>query len=193
MQFRPAGADDHGHMSWDHRISLWQKVGLVLGGYALAFVTSGVCVLLYDRQWTAADNQSMGGMIAGGEMMLGFAVFCLVSTVPTGLALWFLRESRRFWSAFTTAGLFFAIGGLCVVLTPLAVRGAMQTVPVFVWLDLVAIVQMFGSPLWIAGFLVFAMLAPERTLRRRLLIAAAIEVVIAGCGALHFFLPRPPI
>jgi hypothetical protein len=135
----------------------------------------------------------MGGMIAGGEMMLGFAVFCTGATVPTGLALWFLRESRRFWSGFTTAGLFFAISGLCVVLTPLAVRGAYQTVPAFVWLDVLSIVQMFGSPLWIAGFLLFAVLAPARDLRRRMLIAAAIEVVIAGCGALHFFLPRPPI
>ena len=180
-------------MTWDHRIGRLQKLGLVLGGYALAFVASGICVFLYDRQWTPADNQAMGGMIAGGEMMLGFAVFCLVSILPTGLALWFLRDSRRFWSAFTTAGLFFAIAGLLIVLTPLAVRGATQTVPVFVWLDLVAIVQMFGSPLWIAGFLMFAVLAPARDLRRRMLFAAAIEVVIAGCGAVHFFLPRPPI
>lgn len=180
-------------MPWDQGLSRWKKLSLVLGGYGLAFAASGTCVFLYDRQWTPADNQSMGGMIAGGEMMLGFAVFCLGATVPTGLALWFLRESRKFWSAFTTAGLFFAIGGLCVVLLPLALRGAYPTVPIFVWLDLLAIVQMFGSPLWIGGFLVFAVLAPARDLRRRLLVAAAIEVVIAGCGALHFFLPSPPI
>jgi hypothetical protein len=181
-------------MPWDDGISRWKKLGLVLGGYALAFVTSGVCVFLYDRRWTAADNQTMGGMIAGGEMMLGFAVFCLAATVPTGLALWFLRGSRRFWSVFTTAGLIFAISGLCVVLMPLAVgAGAMGTVPAFVFMGLLAIVQMFGSPVWIAGFLLFAVLAPARDLRRRMLLAAAIEVVIAGCGALHFFLPRPPI
>jgi hypothetical protein len=180
-------------MSWDHGIGRWQKLGLVLGGYALAFVASGICVFLYDRRWTPADNQTMGGMIAGGEMMLGFAVFCTGATVPTGLALWFLRESRKFWSAFTTAGLFFATVGLAAVLLPLAVRGATETVPAFMLLGVFAIVQMFGSPLWIAGFLLFAVLAPARDLRRRMLIAAAIEVVIAGCGALHFFLPRPPI
>lgn len=181
-------------MSWDHGLSRWKKLSLALGGYALAFVASAVCVALYDRQWTPADNQAMGGMIAGGEMMLGFAVFGLGSTAPTGLALWFLRDSRRFWTAFATAGLVFAISGLGVVLMPLAVGGgAMETIPAFQLMGVLAIVQMFGSPLWIAGFLLFALLAPARDLRRSMLVAAAIEVVIAGCGALHFFLPRPPI
>lgn len=170
------------------------RLSLVLGGYALAFVTSGVCVVLYDRRWTAQDNQTMGGMIAGGEMLLGFAVFCLVSLVPTGLALWFLRDSRRFWSAFTTAGLVFASTGLAAVLLPLAVgRGAMGTVPALVWVDVLAIAQMFGSPLWIGGFLLFAVLAPAPDLRRRMLVATAIEVVIAGCGLVHFLVPRSPI
>ena len=69
----------------------------------------------------------------------------------------------------------------------------MGTVPAFQLMGVLAIVQMFGSPLWIGGFLIFAVLAPAPDLRRSMLVAAAIEVMIAGCGALHFFLPRPPI
>jgi hypothetical protein len=171
----------------------WMKLGLVLAGYAFAFAASIVTVALYDRRFSPADNQTMGGMIAGGEMMLGFAVFAPVSLVPTGLALWFLRSSRQFWSAFTIAGLAFAIVGLAAVLMPIASRDAMVHVPALVLVGLLGIVQMMGAPLWLGGFLLFAALAPARDMRRRMLVAAGIEVVIAACGLVHFLVPRPPI
>lgn len=174
-------------------MSRWKKLSIVLAGYALAFVASIVAAVLYDRQFTPADNQAMGGMIAGGQMMLSFAVFACLSLVPTGLALWFLRGSRRFWSAFSAAGVAFATAGLAAVLTPLVAGRAMATTPALVLVGLVGIVQMFGSPLWIGGFVLFAMLAPERDLRRRMLVAAAIEVVIAACGLVHFFVRASPI
>jgi len=47
----------------------WIKLGIVLAGYALAFVTSFFMTALYDRQFSPEDNQTMGGMIAGGEMI----------------------------------------------------------------------------------------------------------------------------
>ena len=55
----------------------WIKLGIVLAGYGLAFVTSFFMTALYDRQFSPEDNQTMGGMIAGGEMMYGSAVFLL--------------------------------------------------------------------------------------------------------------------
>ena len=63
------------------------------------------------------------------------------------------------------------------------------------WLALLSflgIVQMMSSPIWIGGFAVFAFLAPANDLRRRMLVAVGMEVVIAACGAIHFlpaFLP----
>ena len=113
----------------------WVRLALVLAGYTLALAASAVSVALYDRGFSPADSQAMGGMIAGGEMMLGGAVFCLLSLLPTGLALWFLRGSRRFWSAFSVAGLAFAIAGLAAVLMPLAAGGSMAHVPVLVLVD----------------------------------------------------------
>jgi len=169
-------------------MSRWAKLGLVLAGYALAFAASSIAVAIYDRRFSPADNQAMGGMIAGGEMMYGFAVFALVSLVPTGLALWFLRGSRKFWSPFTAVGLAFAIAGLAAVLIFLAARGAKPSGPMLV-VDLLSLVQMLGSPLWIGGFLLFAVLAPARDLKKRMLVAAAIEVVIAACALVHFLVP----
>lgn len=169
------------------------KLAIVLAGYASAFVASGLAVAVYDRRFTPADNQAMGGMIAGGEMMYGCAVFGLVSIVPTGLALWFLRGSRKFWAAFSAAGLAFAVIGLAAVLTPLVARRAMVSLPALVLVGLLGLVQMLGSPLWIAGFLLFAALAPARELRRRMLLAAAIEIVVAACALVHFLVPAPPL
>src|SRR5437867_13370733 len=101
----------------------WIKLGIVLAGYALAFVTGFFMTALYDRQLYPEDNQTMGGMIAGREMMYSSAVFLLASLVPTGLALWFLRRSRRFRTAFSSAGLISAIRALAAVLTAPATPG----------------------------------------------------------------------
>ena len=169
------------------------KLGLVLAGYALALILGAVAGWLYGLRFSPADDQAMGGMIAGGQMMYGAAVCGLVSLAPTGLALWFLRHNRSLWSAFSVAALAFAIGGLAAVLSPLAFGGYGHAAPWFDFVGLVSIVQMLGSPLWIGGFALFAALAPERQLRRRMLVAMAIEIGIAGCGLVHFLIPRPPI
>ena len=166
------------------------KVGIVLGGYALAILASIVVVAVYDRRFTPADNQSMGGMIAGGETILGAGVFALVSIAPTGFALWSLRRNRTAWSAFSIASLAFAVVGLAAV-------GAFITYPaapaqgLFAMVtDLTALAQMLGSPLWVAGFGVFALLAPARDLRWRLLAATGIEIVVGVCAFVHFVARR---
>jgi len=171
----------------------WIKLGIVLAGYVLAFVTSFFMTALYDREFSPEDNQTMGGMIAGGEMMYSSAVFLLLSLVPTALALWFLRSSRRFWSAFSSAGLIFAIVGLAAVLAAPATIGLTDRVPLLLFVGLLSIVQMLGSPLWILSFALFAALAPAHDLRRRMLAALVIEFAIAAYGLIHFLLPQPPI
>jgi hypothetical protein len=170
-----------------------KKVVLVLAGYGLSLVASGLAVALYDRRWTPADNQTMGGMIAGGEMMLGGAVFTLAALLPTGLALWYLRQSRAFWSAFTGAGLAFAVIGLAAALAVFGMTGTTGRLGLLDLVGLFGIVQMLGSPLWIGGFVLFAILAPAPDLKRRMLIAVVIEVLVAGCGALHFFSTAPSL
>ena len=59
--------------------------------------------------------------------------------------------------------------------------------------ELLGLAQMLGSPLWIAGFVLFALLAPYRDLRRRMFAALAIEVVIGACGLVYFLVTAPPI
>jgi hypothetical protein len=185
-------ADNPERMRPPPAMSRWRQFGLVLAGYVLAAGASVVVVAIYDRRLSPADNQAMGGMIAGGEMMLGGGVFALASLVPTGLALWFLRGSQRFWSGFTVIGLGFAIAGLAAVLTTLVARGGMTEAPAVALLGFLGIVQMLGAPIWIGGFLVFAALAPAGKLRKRMLVATTIEVVVAGFALVHFLGPSLP-
>ena len=170
-----------------------KRVVLVLAGYGLALVASTLAVALYDRRFTPNDNQTMGGMIAGGEMMLGGAVFLLVALLPTGLALWYVRQSRTFWSVFTGVGLTFAVTGLASALAVFGIRGSTGRLGPMDLVGLFGIVQMLGSPLWIGGFVLFAILAPAPDLKRRMLIAVVIELLVAGCGALHFFSTAPSL
>ena len=170
-----------------------KKVVLVLAGYGLAVVASVLAVALFDRQFTPYDNQTMGGMIAGGEMMLGVAVFALASLLPTGLALWYLRRIRAFWSMFTGAGLVFAVLGLAAAAAVFGTTGTSGRLGLMDLVALFGVAQMLGSPLSIGAFILFAILAPAPDLRRRMLLAVAIEVLVAACGALHFFSAAPSL
>ena len=170
----------------------WMKVGIVLAGYALAFIASVASAVIYDRHFTAADNQTSGGMIAGAELIYGTGVFLLVALAPTILALWFMRNSRRVWSWFTGLGLAFAILGLPAVVATLLMRGPPRAT-LMVLASVFGVAQMLGSPLWVGGFALFAWLAPARDLRRRMLFATAIEVAVAACAIAHFMLSWPRI
>jgi hypothetical protein len=170
----------------------WTKLLVVFGGYALALVASVVVVALYDRRFSPADNQTMGGMIAGGEMMLGTGVFLFVALAPTALALWFLRRHRPTWSVFSIASLTFAAVGLATVLA-MGLQRSEPHAPWLVFVDLFSLAHMLGWPVYLVGFGVFALLAPGGDLRQRLLVAAGIELVIAACSLVHFLAPRSPI
>lgn len=163
----------------------WTKVAIVLAGYAVALVASVGFVALYDRHFTSADNQTMGGMIAGAEFMYGTGVFLLIGLVPTSLALWWLRKSRAAWAWFTGLGLAFAFSGFASVVVTLTLREPPRALPA-VLASVFGVAQMLGSPLWVGGFGLFALLAPARDLRRGLLIAAGVEVAVAACAIVHF-------
>jgi len=170
----------------------WMKVVIVLAGYVLAFIASVALVAIYDWHFTAADNQTSGGMIAGAELIYGTGIFLLVALAPTFLALWFMRTSRSVWDWFTGLGLAFAMLGLPAVLLTLAIREPPRA-PLVQLASVIGVAQMLGSPLWIGGFALFAWLAPARDLRWRMLLATAIEVAVGACALAHFVLRWPPL
>ena len=167
------------------RLARWKKAALVLAGYVLAMVAGVVATWLYDLRFSPADQQASGGMIAFGELMFGAGVFAVVAAVPTALALWFVRRHRGTWEGFTIASLVFAVAGVFGVFALLTATPESAGTAAIAWMSVLGIAQVFGSPIWIGGFALFAFLAPARDLRRRMLLAAAIEVAIGVAGFVH--------
>ena len=173
-------------------MSRWAKVGLVIAGYVAAIVAGVVAGWLYDVRVSALPYDTSGGMYAGGQILQSLAAFLGVSLVPTLLALWFMRRNKGFWNAVAVASLAFAGVGLLAVLTPLAVHsGTTHTALMFV--ELLGLSQLLGVPLWFVVFALFALIAPFQDVRRKLVIAAGIEVAIGVCALVHWFVPRPPL
>jgi hypothetical protein len=166
------------------------KIAVVTAGYAAAVGAGWLAAVWYDARVAALPYDTSGGMYAGGQMITSLGAFLAVSLVPTALALWFLRSSEKFWNVVAAASLAFAVAGLLAVLLPL-VTGHSMSGPLAL-LTLFALSQLLGVPLWLAAFGLFALLAPTRESRRRLLGAVGIELAIAACALVHWFVPRPP-
>lgn len=77
------------------------KVGMVLGGFALAVLAGIGAVALHDRLGSRVDGDASGGMAAFGDAVLFLAVAGVVAIIPSVIAVLFLagrrasRHSRR--------------------------------------------------------------------------------------------------
>ena len=167
------------------------RIATVVAGYGMAIIAAVVAAWMYDARVAALPYDTSGGMCAGGEMMTSLGAFLLVASIPTLLALWFLRGNERVWNAIAVASVAFASAGLVAVLMPLVTRSASGHLAL-VLLGLLALAQLLGVPLWSAAFALFALLAPTQKVRRKLLLAVGIELAIAVCAAVHWFVPAPP-
>src|SRR5579862_1060163 len=89
----------------------FMKVGVVLGGYAGAFV--GASLLVYIRQLLTSGpgGQAASGMYAWDDFMLFLMAFTVLALIPTGFALYFPRPYEKFWLALSVVALATAITG----------------------------------------------------------------------------------
>jgi hypothetical protein len=167
------------------------KVGFVCGGYLLAFGAAALASHLYNLRVAEFPEDTSGGMYAAGEVLSGLAAFLVVALIPTLLALWFLRHHRILWLAIACGALAFAAAGLIAILMR---PGALATTNVAIMAaELLAVVQLLGVPLWTIAFVLFALIAPTRPARKLLIAAVGVELAIAVCAAIHWFVPRQPI
>jgi len=167
------------------------QIAAVVAGYGIAIAAGVVAAWMYDARVAALPYDTSGGMYAGGEMMSSLGAFLVVSLLPTLLALWFLRNNEKFWNAIAVAAVAFACAGLVAVLMPLVTRSTGGIA--LALLSLLGLAQLLGVPLWSLAFASFALLAPTRPARRKLLFAVGIELVIGVCAAVHWFVPAPPL
>jgi len=168
------------------------RIGTVIAGYALAIVAAFAAGWLYDLRVSQLPYDTSGGMYAGGEMITALGVFLVAAVVPTLLGLWFVRRNETFWRATGVAAIVFGATGLLAVLgsrlADVPGRGALAT-----FVELFALAQLLGVPIWTVSFALFARMAPSRPTRRLMLIAVALELAVGVCAAIHWFVPRPPV
>jgi hypothetical protein len=128
---------------------------LVLAGYATAFLLT--CAFFYVRELLMPRDasQASAGMQAFADLMLFLGMFGVLSLVPTGLALYFLRSHVRFWTLFSILCLAFACTG------PVA---AVLVQPSWGVMEFFKIPRILGAPLFCLAFLISALLAPARLL-----------------------------
>ena len=157
------------------------KAAIVVGGYVAAILLAFGVVMIHVAQMSAADRDAAAGMYGFGEALLFIAVFGVVSIIPTGLALVFLRQSRRFWIALAVVALAVASTGLAeVAVTVLAPQSINP------W-AMLAFPRIFMSPFLGAAFGVSALVAPGMGSRWTLFGAAAMEGVSSVYGFTHWF------
>src|SRR5882762_3914729 len=79
------------------------RVGLVLGGYVVAFVVASALVSVYVTATSGPDRQAYSGMYGFGDDLLFLAVFGIAVVPASGAALFLLKPYRAFWLALSIA------------------------------------------------------------------------------------------
>jgi hypothetical protein len=167
------------------------KIVLVIGGYIAALGAAVAAGWLYDLRVSKLPYDTSGGMYAGGQLLQSLGAFLVVAIVPTVLGLSFVRRHTGLWNGLAIASVAFAAVGLIAVLSPLVTRTRTGSVPVLLF-DLLALSQLLGVPFWAVAFALFALFAPTKEARGKLVVALGLELVIAVCAAIHWFVPHPP-
>jgi hypothetical protein len=159
------------------------RAGIVVGGYAAAILLALGVVSLYIDQTSGFDRDASSGMFGFADALVFIAVFGVVSIIPTGLALVFLRQSRGFWVALSVVALVVASTSLAeVAATVLAPQSSNP------W-AMLAFPRIFLSPFLAAAFGLSALVAPGTRFRWYLWGAAGIEGVSSIYGFFHWFAP----
>src|SRR5258706_8120874 len=159
------------------------KAGIVVGGYVVAALLAFCVLSIYISQTSGPDRDASAGMFAFGDSLLFIAIFGIVSIIPTGMALVFLRQSRTFWLACSIAVL--AVASTSLVVVAVTVLAPQST---SAW-AMLAFPRIFLSPFLAAAFGLSALIAPEARFRWCLIGAASAEGLSSVYGFAHWFAP----
>jgi hypothetical protein len=169
------------HLSWP------TKLGLVVVGYAAAWVVASTAVYVHELHASGAEAQASAGMYAFGDLALFAEVFGVLALAPTALAFYFLRPVERFWTVLSVVSLVVAATG--------PVMMAVNTLVIMLELgelgwdiaQLLALARLSASPFLAVAFLTAAVSAPARSPRWTLLASALVEAMVAVYAFLALF------
>lgn len=161
------------------------KAGIVVGAYVAAILLAFGVVFIFINYNGGPHRDASSGMYAFGDSLLFIAVFGVVSTIPTGLTLAFLRQSRMFWIVLCVVALVVASTSLAAVAVIMSESQKLMPSE-SLWPGLSAI-RLFVSPFIAASVGLSALLAPEACFRKYLFGAASLEGVSSVYGFFHWY------
>jgi hypothetical protein len=161
------------------------KLGLVIAGYVAALLVASLAL----KAWSAAAPASQGddGMRAFGESLLFLGVLAVASVPASVAALYFLRPYAMVWRALSVVAIGIATTGLAAACLYAIGRHAAGSV-LLEWASY-SVLRLLISPLFVLGFAVLLLVAPNRAARRSLLAALGIEALATVSGALTLMVP----
>jgi hypothetical protein len=162
-----------------------QKGLLVAGGYVGALLLAAAALWVHGMIAPGPARQAASSMAAFGDSVLFGGTFLLAATPATGLALYFLRSAPRFWAALAWASVAMALTAVAALITLRLVSG----VTAAFW-PLLAPVRLLGAPALAVAFGLAAAIAPERSSRRLLILAAVIELGAFAGALVSWVAPR---
>ena len=167
------------------------KTGAVLAGYAAAFAVASAAVYVRQLHTQGPDAQASDDMYAFGDDILFVQVFGGLGLFPTGLALYFLRPVRAFWTILAIAALAFAATGPLTSIVIALASGVPGLPPYWTAWAALGVLRLLPAPLFAAAFLLGSCFAPSRFPRWALLGATVMEGVAAAYALFHWFIaPR---
>src|SRR5215475_5573002 len=88
------------------------KACAVAGAYIVAFLVASAAVGIRLAFTRGPVAQASSGMYAFSDALVFVVVFGVIALVPTGVALFFLRSYRPFWTVLSVLGLGVGVTGL---------------------------------------------------------------------------------
>jgi len=165
------------------------KAGLVVGGYGAAMLLAFGVVAIYIIQTSGPIRDASSGMYAFGDALLFVAVFGVASTIPTGLALVFLRQRRKFWIVLCVVALVVASTSLAAVAITVWDSQQPALTASFNGWAVLSVLRILVSPFVAASLGLSALVASRAQFRWYLFGAATGEGVGSVYGFFHWFAP----
>ncbi len=184
------GGNHRGHMAIQQLLQRISNLGglsktaLVLAGYVAAFLLASAAVEARIALQDPAAVQGSPGMYAFGDMMYWLFAFCACAALPTAAALWFLRQSERFWSFLMSTALVIAATGLFALVVYYAgihqpIGSPMSMAASF------AVLRLLVAPVLAGASLLGLLLAPSPRTRTGFFRSMIAEVVSAAGIFVH--------
>jgi hypothetical protein len=164
------------------------KISVVIGGYIAAILLAAVIVAIHMAFMSGPDAQAASGMYAFGDMLLFLGVFGIAALVPTGIALFFLRPYRAFWSILSGLGIIIALTSIVAAVLYEFSRHRAVPSPLDSWVAF-SMLGILVAPLLAFVFLICAALSAYRIPRLTFLAATAMEGAVTGYMAIVWFSP----